>query len=182
MFERVQLTLTRWATRATRELLAQLQAAGAEGSEDAEEQDDMEVVQPMGLRVRPVRRDSLEGLAVDWGDRRVVLWLVDKSRQTGAVEPEEGGTVLHSLGAEAAHVYLRANGDIEITPASGRNVVLAGGSLGVARSSDAVQTTLDALAAGGLTAPPGGGPCILTAGPVTLSGTITGAGAPHVKA
>lgn len=181
MFERVQLTLTRWATRATRELLAQLRAAGAEG-DTGEEQDDMEVVQPMGLRVRPVQRSTLEGLSVDWGDRRVVLFLVDKARQTGAVEPEEGGTVLHSLGAEAAHIYLRANGDIEITPASGRNIILAGGSLGVARSSDAVQTSLDAAAVAGIVAPAGGGPCTLLAGTIPLSGTITGAGAPHVKA
>lgn len=181
MFERVAISLTRWATRTTRELLAQLRAAGAEG-DPGEEQDDMEVVQPMGIRVRPVQRASLEGLAVDWGDRRVVLVLVDKSREAGAVEPEEGETQLHGLAQESAVVRIRASGDIEITPASGRDVILAGGSLGVARSSDAVQTTLGALAAGGLTAPPGGGPCTLTAGPITLSGTITGAGAPHVKA
>jgi hypothetical protein len=58
-------------------------------------------------------------------------------------------------------------------------VVLAGGSLSVARSSDPVSVTLTALQIATIIAPPGGGPC--TGGPITLTGTIS-SGAPQVKA
>ena len=38
--------------------------------------------------------------------------------------------------APSTTIYLRANGDIEITPAAGRNVILAGGTLDAARKTD----------------------------------------------
>jgi hypothetical protein len=185
MIEQFKVTLAAWATAAqrVRTLLVQLRGRGATGADDrAEGFDGVEAAQPLGLRVRPVLRDSLEAFAVEYGDERVALFLVDKGRRTGAVEPEAGGATLHGLAEESAVVYIRASGAIEITPKAGQNVVLAGGVLSAARTTDAVQTVIDAVAAGGITAPPGGGPCTLTAGDVTLSGTITGAGAPNVKA
>jgi hypothetical protein len=178
----MKVTLASWGTRAST-LVAQLRGAGEEGDDDAAEAfDGVEVAQPMGLRANPVQRATLEGVVVEIGDERYVLCLVDKSVQTGAVNPERGGTVLYGCAAPDAVVYVRASGAIEITAKAGTDVVLNGGSLNVARSSDAVQVTLDVTAVRGITAPPGGGPCTLTTGAVTLSGSITGAGAPHVKA
>lgn len=180
--EFMKVTLAAWGTRAST-LVAQLRGAGEEGDDDAAEAfDGVEVAQPMGLRVNPVQRASLEGVVVEIGDERYVLCLIDKSRQTGAVNPEVGGTVLYGCAAPDAVVYVRASGAIEITAKTGANIVLNGGTLNVARSSDAVEVTLGALAAAAITAPPGGGPCTLTSGAVTLSGTITGTGATHVKA
>ena len=183
MIRTMAVTALQWASTSARSLMAQLRGAGETGSDDsAEAHDEVEIVQPIGLRAHPVVRDSLEAFAVTRGDERIALFLVDKGRRAGGVEPEAGGLVLHGLAEESAVIYIRASGDIEITPKTGRDVVLAGGSLNAARSSDAVQVTLDVTAVGGITAPPGGGPCTLTTGAVTLSGSITGTGAPHVKA
>lgn len=53
-------------------------------------------------------------------------------------------------------------------------VKLAGGGAPVGRVGDEVTITIDATAAGGLTAPGGsGGPCTLTSGPIAVKGTIT---------
>lgn len=133
------VTLTRWATGQARALLAQLRGAGETGrDEEAEAHDDVEVLQPLGLRVRPVQRGSLEAVVIERGDERVALFLVDKARATGAVEAEEGETQLHGLAEQSAVVRIRANGDVEITPKSGRKVLLGGGSL--AALTDGVVT------------------------------------------
>lgn len=161
------VTLTRWATSQGRALLAQLRGAGETGrDEEAEAHDDVEVLQPLGLRVRPVQRGSLEAVVLERGDERVALVLVDKLRASGAVEAEEGETQLHGLAEQSAVVRIRASGDIEITPKSGRQVLLnttsAAGKV-VARKDD--PTTGHAhTATFALTAPAGGGP---------VTGTIT---------
>lgn len=132
------VTLAQWGT-AARTLVAQLRGRGAQGQNDtAEPFDGVEVAQPMGLRVNPVLRASLEGVVVEIGDERYVLCLVDKSRQTGAVEPETGGTTLYSLAEPSAVFYARASGDLEVTPKAGRDTILSGGSLDAARKTDAV--------------------------------------------
>lgn len=173
-----KITAARWAATLARTLLVQLRGVGPEGGDATSEPvDDAEVFQPAGLRANPVLRATTEGVAVEVGDERVVLVIVDKSRQIGSVEPETGGTTLHGLAEQSAVVYIRANGDIEITPATGRNVILAGGTLAAARTTDQVQVTIPMGAV--IIAASGGTP---NPGPITLTGTITGAGAPQVKA
>lgn len=182
MIEFMKLTLSAWGTRAST-LVAQLRGAGEEGDDDAAEAfDGVEVAQPMGLRAKPVQRASLEGVVVEIGDERYVLCLVDKSRQTGAVEPDTGGTTLYGLAEPSAVVYVRASGAIEITTKTGTDIVLNGGSLKVARATDPVTC-------GALSFAPGASGAVLTYNgtPVTaavnITGTIdTGAGATHVKA
>lgn len=189
MIEAAAVTLTRWATTA-RSLIAQLRGAGTTGEEDpAEEHDEVEVAQPMGLRVRPVQRDSLEALVVERGDERLALFLLDKSRQAGAVEPEAGGTVLHGLAEESAVIYIRANGDIEITPKAGRDVILNAGTLKVARATDAVtagatpMTGMAVWIAAVTAAINALAPGSIGAGIPSDFGSIdSAAGAPHVKA
>ena len=127
------------------------------------------------------------------GDELVALVLIDKGAPAQAVEA--GETRLYGVGSDnsTAVIRLRANGDVEITAKSARairlttsgggDIVLNGGSLKVARVTDAVSVQLTVAEVGGITAPPGGGPCTLTAGSVTLSGTIgSGGGAANVKA
>lgn len=182
MLEFMKVTLASWATR-TSTLVGQLRGVGEEGDDDhAEAHDGVEIAQPMGLRAKPVQRASLEGVVVTIGDERYVLCLIDKSRQTGAVEPETGGTVLYGCAAPDAVVYVRASGAIEITTKAGTDIVLNGGSLKVARATDPVTC-------GTLSFAPGTSGAVLTynGAPVTtavnITGTInTGAGAPHVKA
>lgn len=184
------VTALQWATDSARVLMVQLRGAGETGSNDsAEAHDEVEVVQPIGLRAHPVVRDSLEAFAVTRGDERIALFLVDKGRRDGAIEPEAGGLVLNGLAEESAVVYIRASGDIEITPKTGRDVVLAGGTRKVARATDPVavgatpltgmaawialvSTAINTLAPG--TIPPGT--------PSDFGAIDTGAGAPHVKA
>jgi hypothetical protein len=88
---------------------------------------DVEVASPMGLRVRPVITDTLEALVVETanGDR-VVTALFDKARADGAVEAEVGETQLHGLAEQSAVIRIRASGDIEVIPKTGRQVKLGG--------------------------------------------------------
>ena len=136
---------------------------------------------------------TTEAVAVRRGDELVALVLIDKGAPAQAVEA--GETRLYGAGSDnsTAVIRLRANGDVEITAKSSRairlttsgggDIVLNGGLLKVARVTDAVSVQLTVAEVGGITAPPGGGPCTLTAGSVTLSGTIgSGGGAANVKA
>lgn len=184
------VTALQWASDSARALMVQLRGAGETGSDDsAEAHDEVEVVQPIGLRAHPVVRDSLEAFAVTRGDERIALFLVDKGRRDGGVEPEAGGLVLHGLSEETAVIYFRASGDIEVTSKAGTNVVLNGGTLKVARATDPVaagatpitgmaswiaqvSAALNAIAPG----------TILPGVPSDFGTIDTGAGAPHVKA
>ena len=180
------VALTRWATGQARALLAQLRGAGETGrDEDAEAHDDVEVLQPLGLRVRPVQRGSLEAVVVERGDERVALFLVDKVRVAGAVEAEEGETQLHGLAEQSAVFRIRASGAIEITPKAGQDLVLHGGTLKAARVTDpvsahanmtawmtAVSGYINGLAPGTIT------PAL----PVNFAAVSAGGGASNVKA
>jgi hypothetical protein len=151
-----------------RVLLAQLRGFGAPGErERAQRADDVEVVQPMGLRVRPAITSSLEAVVVETpSGERIAVVLVDKARAEGAVEAEVGETQLHGLAEQSAVIRIRASGDIELSPKSGRNVIVAGGTLKVARETDGVRIgTLTA------TAPPSGGPVVFTFTPMSADGT-----------
>jgi hypothetical protein len=122
---------------------------------------------------------TAEAAFIRIGDQVVALALLDKGAATQSVEA--GEVRLYGPGSSnaSAIIRIRANGSIEITPLAGVSIVLAGGTLSVARETDPVSVTLSALQIATIIAPPGGGPC--TGGPITLSGTIS-SGAPQVKA
>ncbi len=174
--------------------VATLQAVGVGAVGDdagAERFDAVELAQPSGLFAVPQTTANTEAVVIRRGDEAVALVVIDKSRP--AQSAEVGETRLHGVGANnsTAVIRIRADGSIEITATSARNislttsgggdVVLNGGSLKVARATDPVSVTLTALQIGTIIAPAGGGPC--TGGPITITGTVnSGAGAAHVKA
>lgn len=182
------------ASSSSRVLTVQAAGVGAEGDDDgAQGFDAVEVAQPAGLMASPSLTATTEAVAVRRGDELVALVLIDKGAPAQSVEA--GETRLYGVGSDnsTAVIRLRANGDVEITAKSARairlatsgggDIVLNGGLLKVARVTDAVSVQLTVAEVGGITAPPGGGPCTLTAGSVTLSGTIgSGGGAANVKA
>lgn len=161
-----------WGAR-VRTLIVQIRSAAGQ------QEDAAEVWQQPGVRANPVIRPTSEALVFELPNGQRVAFYVDKVRQEGGLEPETGGVALVGDAAPAAAVYLRANGDVEVTPAAGRNVILAGGTLDAARKTDAVSVTFTAEQIATLLAPSGGG--ALTGGPITLTGTI-GGGNPRVKA
>ena len=182
------------ASTSSRVLTVQAAGVGAEGDDDgAQGFDAVEVAQPAGLMASPSLTATTEAVAVRRGDELVALVLIDKGAPAQSVEA--GETRLYGVGSDnsTAVIRLRANGDVEITAKSARairlatsgggDIVLNGGSLKVARVTDAVSVQLTVAEVGGITAPPGGGPCTLTSGSLTLSGTIgSGGGATNVKA
>lgn len=150
---------------------------------DAEQADEVEVTHPLGFISRPVVTDTLEGVVVMRGDEPVVLALVDKGAAAQAVE--EGEARMHGVGSgnAAAVTRIRNSGAIELTPKSGQDLVLAGGTKKVARVDDpvsavaslatwisSVTTFVNGIAPGTLTPPTG-------FGTIASSG-----GAPNVKA
>lgn len=150
MFRFPKVTRLRLGDRA-RVLLAQIRGYGAEGASDTEteSQDDVEVVQPFGLFARAVIADGLELLAAEVGDSTLGLALINKA--LGALDVEEGETRLYGAKESSCRVRMRADGSIDveaksgaairITTAGGANIVLNGGTLDVARKTDAVSPT-----------------------------------------
>lgn len=182
------------ASTSSRVLTVQAAGVGAEGDDDgAQGFDSVEVAQPAGLMASPSLTATTEAVAVRRGDELVALVLIDKGAAAQSVEA--GETRLYGVGSDnaTAVIRLRANGDVEITAKSARairlatsgggDIVLNGGTLKVARVTDAVSVQLTSVEVGGITAPQGGGPCTLTSGSLTLSGTIgSSGGAANVKA
>ena len=180
MMDRFRVTLARWASN-VHALLVQGRGAGDIPA------DAVEVYQPQGLRAVPVPRAETEALVIELANGERVALLIDKKRDGGAVIPEAGETQVHSLAQPAAVIRVRASGRIEVTPLAGQDVVLAGGSLEVARRTDPVTASTALLTTLGqittLLNTPGpvvGATTAVTpfTGPV---GTIT-SGAPNVKA
>lgn len=147
MFRFLKITRTRLGNRA-RTLLAQVRGYGSEGADDAAEaQDDIEVVQPLGLFARAVIADGLELLAAEIGDSTLGLAVINKA--LSALDVEEGETRLYGAKESSCRVRMRADGSIDveaksgaairITTAGGANIVLNGGTLDVARKTDAVS-------------------------------------------
>lgn len=181
MMDRFRVTLARWAAN-VHALLVQGRGAGEIPA------DDVEVYQPQGLRAVPLPRAETEALVIELANGERLALVIDKKRDGGAVVPEAGETLVHSLAQPASVIRWRASGDIEVTPLEGRNVVLAGGTLDVARKTDTVDgnaallTFLNAVATL-LNAP---GPVVGAPGTVTpftnpAVGTIA-TGAARVKA
>lgn len=133
---------------------AQVIMAGSEGADnDAEQADSVETVQPLGLLARPTITDTAETVTVRRGDEVVVLFVLDKAAVKQDLE--EGEVRMHGVSSSApnAVIRIRASGDIEITPAPGCAVKLAGGATNCAKQGSTVD--LGYIAG---TAPVGGGP------------------------
>lgn len=163
--------VTALTTSTTRRVVtAQLAGVGSEGDDaTAERFDDAEVVQPCGLMARPALTATTEAIGVRRGDELIALFLIDKGAAVQNVEA--GETRLHGSGTTNATtvIRLRADGSIEITSAANGaininahgvgDVVVNGGTLKVARVTDATTGHTHAFA--------------LTAGPYAVAGTIT---------
>lgn len=171
-----KVTESRLGTK-SRVVVVDLRGAGAEGDdENAEFTPDNETFQPLGLVSRPVLSSTLEALVIRFGDQDIVLCMSDKG-QARLTDLEEGETRLYGAKEVGAVLRIRADGSIEITPAAGQDIVLAGGTKKVARTGDTTSghthTATFALAAG--------------ATPVTGTITIASAtdtiqtGASHIK-
>ncbi len=122
-----KVTRVAWGAR-LRTLVAQLRGAGPEGEDErAQPDEDVEVLAPLGLRVRPLVTATLEALVIETANgSRVVTALLDKARAADGLDAEEGETQLHGLAAQSAVIRLRASGDIEVIPKAGRQVKLGG--------------------------------------------------------
>jgi len=171
MISLFRVTLARWGS-AARALV--MQGRSAAGAPD----DELEVVQPIGLHARAPVRSSSEALVLELpsGDR--FAFPIDKGSAEGAVAAEDGETQLWGAGNAAVVVRLLASGDIEITPAPGRNVILAGGSANVARAGDPVSVSIPIGAV--LVSSPGGP--VPNPAPIPLTGASITSGNPRVKA
>lgn len=163
--------VTALTTSTTRRVVtAQLAGVGSEGDDAAAERfDDAEVVQPCGLMARPALTATTEAIGVRRGDELIALFLIDKGAAVQDVDA--GETRLHGAGSSNATtvIRLRADGSIDITSAANGaininahgvgDVVVNGGTLKVARVTDATTGHTHAFA--------------LTAGPYPVAGTIT---------
>ena len=201
--------VTRAAFDATSKLLGvQLRAEGDEGDDAtaaAADEQASQFLPQLGIAVRPVVARTLRALGVEVGDEVLVLKLWDKTKcptdlAVGETRTFACGDVTINLQmrtdgvtltAKGATITINASGDVAITPASGRDLVLNGGSLKVARATDAVDlgTWTHTPASGvGVTPcvlsylPPGGGGGVISAGTAVTGAIAAGAGAPNVKA
>ena len=164
--------ITREAPAPGRDVLV-AQGRGHGGAPD----DAIEVVESPGLRARPVVRGATEALVVELPNGDRFAFIIDKGSKDGAVAVEAGETQLRGCASAATVVRLRASGDIEVTPAAGRSVILAGGTQRVARQGDGVQVTIPTGAV--LVSSPSGP--VTNPAPIVLTGTVT-AGAARVRA
>lgn len=184
------------ASTSSRVLTVQAAGVGAEGDDDgAQGFDAVEVAQPAGLMASPALTRTTEAVAVRRGDELVALVLIDKGAAAQSVEA--GETRLYGVGSDnsTAVIRLRANGDVEITAKSARairlatsgggDIVLNGGTLKVARVTDATTGHSHAPGSMVVVVPPGGagGTFAVTGATATATDTIaSGGGATNVKA
>lgn len=187
MLQFFKVTGLRMATR-VRTLLAQVRGLGQEGADDdALGLDDVEILQPLGLFVRPVIAAGLELLGVELGEETVGIALLNKA--LSVLDVETGETRLYGAQQPTARVRLRADGSVDIealtgeairiTTAGGGDIVLNGGTLRIARETDpvtvggAMSTWMAAVTAAT------GVPALVG---TTLGTIAAGAGAPDAKA
>lgn len=189
MIEFFKLTLAALGG-AARTVVAQVRGAGAEGADDdAEPLDGVELVQPYGLFAWPVPSATAEVVGVRVGDEVVGLGALDKGRPLPAGMQQGEARVAGS--SDAANYRSRPDGTSEVNSdtSAGKDVVVNGGTLPVARRTDGVVIgTLAGTVAGGVVTftfipydvngvP--GAPVVGTT--ITLGGLVLGA-APHFKA
>ncbi len=197
MLRFLKVTRTRVSDR-VRSLMLQVRGYGSEGADDdesTERQDDVELVQPLGLMARAVIARGLEVLTAEIGDQTVGLALLNKA--LSVLSLEEGETRLYGAKESSAHVRIRADGSLDIeaksaqairiTTSGGGNIVLNGGALDVARKTDPVSGgTLYFLPGSGGAAlvytPPGFGGPTPPGTPIALSGFAIDGGNSTVKA
>lgn len=162
-------------------LRAQLRGFGSTGADNtAEAPDDCEVLQPIGFASRVYPSADSEAVAVRISDQVVVLFQLDKSvGRAQLADMDSGEARLYSPKEPTCVIRCRADGSIEITSKTGQNVTLkADGQTAdkpVAKEGSATTGHTHAYA--------------LTAGPYTVTGTIsnaadtiaTGAGAQRVR-
>lgn len=204
--------ITRWKlVRAALDATSKLLHAHA--LTDGDEGDDAQTaaepnatfLQQLGVAARPVVSRTLRALGVEHGDEVLLLKVWDKARLPAALD--EGETQAFACGdvavrlrlrttgvvleAKGATITITSTGAIQVTPASGQDVVLNGGTLKIARETDAVSAagnvgtpgTMAAWLAQVTTAVNGLAPGSVTALVGGSFGTIaTGAGAAQVKA
>ena len=169
MLRFLKVTRTRVADR-VRTLMLQVRGYGSEGADDdesTERQDDVELVQPLGLMARAVIASGLEVLAAEIGDQTVGLALLNKA--LSVLSLEEGETRLYGAKESTCRIRMRADGSIDIEAKSAMDIRLNGGSLKVARVTD--PTTGHTHGAGSLV--------VVLPGPVVPPGTypVTGVSA-----
>ena len=204
--------ITRWklvraALDATSKLLhAHALTDGDEGDDtQAAAEPNATFLQQLGVAARPVVSRTLRALGVEHGDEVLLLKAWDKTKLPAALD--EGETQAFACGdvavrlrlrttgvvleAKGATITITSTGAIQVTPASGQDVVLNGGTLKIARETDAVSAagnvgapgTMAAWLAQVTTAVNGLAPGSVTALVGGSFGTIaTGAGATQVKA
>lgn len=184
------------ASTSSRVLTVQAAGVGAEGDDDgAQGFDSVEVAQPAGIMASPTLTATTEAVAVRRGDELIALVLIDKGAAAQSVEA--GETRLYGVGSDnaTAVIRLRANGDVEITAKSARairlatsgggDIVLNGGTLKVARVTDATTGHSHAPGSMVVVVPPGGagGTFAVTGATATATDTIASSGgATNVKA
>jgi hypothetical protein len=125
-------------------------------------------------------------------------WPISEWRHAGGDTVDPGDARHHDVGNAVAIAGIFPSGqaveglsttDLLLGKPSGPAVKITaskvqlgtGATKPVARRTDQVQVTLDGTAVAGILAPPGGGPCTLASGAITLTGTIT-AGSSVVEA
>lgn len=111
-----------------------LQGFGNSGDTDnCEQHPKIEVLQQYGIYSRPESGQNVEAPCVYYKESMVSLPLIDKTA-VDISSLEEGEIRLQNRAG--AVVRLRADGSIELTPASGKNIILDGGSAKVSRVGD----------------------------------------------
>lgn len=174
-------TVTRLDADAQRRVItAQIRGAVTDDApDDAEEHDEVEVLQPAGLLARPELTATTEAAVVMRGDEPVVILLIDKGAT--AQTPEAGEVRLHGVAAASATavVRIRADGSVEITTTTNKHLTLTANGTGEVRvngSAVKVAADQDPVDAGTLTFVPGTGGASLTYTPPggAPSGVTTG--------
>lgn len=202
----IRAMITRAAFDAASKLLGvQLRGDGDEGDDAtaaAADEQGAQFIQQLGVAARPIVARTLRALGVELGDEVVVLKVWDKTRLP--TDLDAGETRVFACGdvtvalrmrtdgvtltAKGATVVITSSGDVQVTAASGRDIVLNGGSKRLAREEDSLNvgtlvgtagpypvvfTYVPGAAGPASPAPPGG---------VALGGVIlTGTGAAHAK-
>ena len=168
---------------------AQVLGVGSDGTSTddnaSETQDDIETMQPMGLLARPTpaTTNTLQAFVSMRGDEVVATQLVDKSRTKQNLA--DGETWVHGVGTsnQDSVLQIHTDGSQDLTPTSGKDLKLAGGTAKVGRVGDAtVDGTLSITAAANTLivtyTPPSGAPVTTTFTFAIAGGAIAIAGAP----